>query len=570
MGAGTRGVVTPPAVGKRPPRAGRAALSLDGALLEAHDGLDQIVLVLRDTQALRWNDALARATGYTPDELRAMPSLIDLVVPEDRETLVQRLRNGAGRFSTALLRKDGQRVEFELAVAQRSGESVVVGRDVSERSRAQQILERQSLYDTLTGVANRTLLLDRLGQALLVAKRHGTNVGFVVMDIDNFKEVNNTAGHRVGDLLLAEVALRVQSRLRDTDTVARLGGDEFGLVLPGIDATGAIIVAKKILKVLERPCVAEGQAFDVAVSLGLALFPEHGEDRDALLRNADVAMYAAKKAGNGFSVYASEQDRHSAARLALAAGLRGAIERQEFELHYQPEVSLRTGQVRCVEALVRWRHPRRGLLPPGEFIPIAERTGLVKPLTELVLAKALRDCAAWQAAGRELHVAVNLSMRNLLDPQLPDLIAALLAESGAPAPRLGLEITENVLMADPDRVLATLLRLREMGVRLSIDDFGTGYSSLAYLHRLPVNELKIDRSFVMSIHKDSSSVAIVRTIIDLAHTLKCEVVAEGVEDKEGMDLLTALGCDMAQGYYLARPAPARQLEHWLDGQGSAA
>lgn len=535
------------------------------ALVEAQGDLDLVVIVARDGRPVFWNGALPRLTGYSPEELAALPSVLDLVAPEERPALEERLSAAPqGPFSATVLRRDGERADFEFALRRgRSGDVVVIARDVSERGRAQRELERHALHDALTGLPNRTLLLDRLEQALLAAKRLGMSVGFMVVDLDRFKEVNNTAGHQVGDALLKEVALRIQSRLRDSDTLARLGGDEFGLVLPGVDATGAVLVARKILKILERPFVIAGQAFDVAASLGIAHFPDHGEDRDALLRNADVAMYAAKRSGSGFNVYASEQDTHSSARLALAAGLRVAIERGELELHYQPEVSLRTGAVQWLEALVRWRHPRRGLLPPSEFVPLAESSGLVKLLTEWVLATALRACAAWQAAGRELGVGVNLSMRNLLDPQLPERIAALLAETGAPAPRLGLEITENVLMADPEHVLQTLQRLRGMGVSIYIDDFGTGYSSLAYLHRLPVNGVKIDRSFTMRLRTDKSGEAIVRATIDLAHTLGFEVVAEGVEDRESLELLKALGCDMAQGYHLGRPLPSAEIERWL-------
>ncbi len=325
------------------------------------------------------------------------------------------------------------------------------------------------------------------------------------------------------------------------------------------------LVAQKILRALERPFVVEQQPVEISASIGIAICAQDGEDADSLLRRADIAMYVAKSNRDGYAVSASDQDQHAPSRLALMAGLRRAIEHGELVLHYQPLVSLKTGRATGMEALVRWQHPERGLLAPGEFIPLAERTGLVKPLSDWVLHAALAQACAWHAAGRELRVAVNLSVRNLLDPKLPDAIGGLLAARSDVNPAwLTLEITESVLMADPERAMKNLLRLRRLGMRLAIDDFGTGYSSLAYLQRLPVDEVKIDPSFVMGMTAEESSAPIVRATIELAHTLGFEVVAEGVENRPTWDLLLESGCDIVQGFYVSRPMPASAVGDWLD------
>jgi predicted signal transduction protein with EAL and GGDEF domain len=363
--------------------------------------------------------------------------------------------------------------------------------------------------------------------------------------------------------LLQEVGPRLRAALRASDTVARLGGDEFAIVLTGADAAGALLTARKLRRVLEQPFLVEGHRLAVGGSIGIALYPEHGPDAGTLMRRADVAMYVAKRGGSGQAIYTAEQDEHSPARLTLTAELQQAIEHDQLFLHYQPIVCIETGAARHAEALVRWQHPQHGLLAPNRFIPLAEQTGLIVPLTKRVAALALRQCAAWQALSVPIGVAVNLSVRTLHDPQLPDTIAELLHDCGVPPASLNLEITESAIMSDPQGALRTLTRLHDMGVRLSIDDFGTGYSSLAYLKRLPVDELKIDRSFVQQMVTDNNDAVIVRSTIDLAHNLGLRVVAEGVEDRETCERLAALGCDLVQGYYLGRPMPAGDLGRWL-------
>ncbi|MBI4492864.1 MAG: EAL domain-containing protein [Chloroflexi bacterium] len=454
--------------------------------------------------------------------------------------------------STPVLGEDGEVVQVASSFV-----------DITARKRMEEALEHHALHDVLTELPNRTLLHDRLRQAILAARRDNTSLALLAMDLDRFHEINDALGHRAGDVVLQQVGQRLRATLRASDTVARLDGDEFAALLPGTSAEGATLAAGKLLRALEQPCVVERHRLDIGASVGIALYPEHGEAAETLLRQAEVALYVAKRAASSYAVYAPEQDQYSPSRLGLVGELRQAIEQGQLRLHYQPKVGLKSGRVVGVEALVRWQHPERGLVPPDQFIPLAEQTGLIKPLTEWVLGTALRQCQAWHRAGLELAMAVNLSMRNLHDPQLPDAIAELLAASGVPPAWLELELTESVVMADPVRAMESLRRLCAMGVRIAIDDFGTGYSSLGYLKRLPVGQLKVDRSFVRDMAVDQNSLAIVRATIELGHTLDLEVVAEGVEDRSTWDLLIALGCDLAQGYYLSRPLPAAELECWL-------
>ena len=419
---------------------------------------------------------------------------------------------------------------------------------------------RLAVTDALTGLPNRRLFLDRAEQALLRARRAGGAAAVIIIDLDDFKEVNDTLGHHAGDELLVCVARRLRRALRESDTVARLGGDEFAVVLPDVtDAGAAARVAAELRTAIARPAVVAGLSLDTEASMGIAVFPAHGADVAQLLQRADVAMYQAKSHGTGHEVYRAEDDVHSPERLALVGELRRAIDEGEIEVHYQPKVDLASGVTGGVEALVRWRHPARGLLPPVEFIPVAERTTLIAPLTRHVMDRALAQARAWDDAGLPLAVAVNVSVRNLLDARFPEQVAELLARHGVPARRLELEITESVLMANPARALEILGRLHEMGVVLSIDDFGVGYSSLDYLKRLPVDVIKIDRSFVMHMATDPADAMIVRSTIDLARNLGLRVVAEGIEDAQALETLRALGCHLGQGYHLGRPVPAEAL-----------
>jgi diguanylate cyclase (GGDEF)-like protein len=385
----------------------------------------------------------------------------------------------------------------------------------------------------------------------------------LLLDLDRFKDVNDTLGHHHGDQLLIQVGQRLCGTLREADTVARLGGDEFAVLLPGVAAEGASAVADKLRTVLQQPLTIDGVGLDLDASIGIAVYPDNGGDAAELLQHADVAMYVAKQAHAGFMLYDPAVDQHSPRRLALLAGLRRAAQRDELVLHYQPKADLHSGQVLGVEALVRWRHPKHGLLSPGEFIPLAERTGLIHPLTRWVLDAALDQAAQWHRAGFRLSVAVNVSTRCLLDPTFPDQVAERLAAWQLPAGSLVLEVTESAVMADPALALDVLGRLHILGVGLAVDDFGTGYSSMAYLKDLPVDELKIDRSFVSHMATSPSDAVIVRSTIDLGHNLGLRVVAEGVETQHVWEELTALGCDTAQGYYLSRPMPAADLERQL-------
>ncbi|MEA2434372.1 MAG: hypothetical protein QOG54_1829 [Actinomycetota bacterium] len=422
----------------------------------------------------------------------------------------------------------------------------------------------QAFHDVLTGLANRGLFHDRVHQALLVAEREDLIAGVMLMDLDRFKEINDTLGHHKGDLVLQQIARRLEQALRETDTVARLGGDEFAILLPNIpDPVAALNVAEKIREAFHHPFVVEGMALDVRVSIGISFFPGHGKDVDLLLQRADVAMYLAKAAGTGCEIYTAERDQYSPSRLALVAELRRAIDDEEFILHYQPKVDLKTGQAIVVEALVRWDHPMRGVLPPAEFIPIAEHTGLIEPLTMYVLDKSLRQVAAWRDQGIDLTVAVNMSPRNLLDLHFPDHVERLLRKWRLPPGCLQLEITESTLVHDPIRAMSILARLSQMRVDMAIDDFGTGYSSLGHLRKLPVKELKIDKSFVMNMDVDESDAVIVRSTIDLGRNLGLRVVAEGVETAAVWRQLELLGCDYAQGFYKSRPMPADQIPRWL-------
>lgn len=420
--------------------------------------------------------------------------------------------------------------------------------------------EHQALHDALTDLPNRTLFRDRVEQAILTGKRGEATVAVMLMDLDRFKEINDTLGHHNGDLLLRQIGPRLRECLRESDTIARLGGDEFAVLLPNLqDPLGATQVAEKIRAALSRPFVLEGLTLSVEGSIGIAFHPDHGTDVDTLLQRADVAMYVAKDSHNGHEIYAAEADKYSPGRLSLVADLRRALGSGELAVFYQPKAELRSGEIMSVEALVRWKHPERGLLMPDEFIPLAEHTELIKPLTYEVMTTAFKQCRQWHDNGYDLSVAVNLSVRSLLDLQFPDDVAGLIQEHKIRPEWITFEITESTLMADTWRAMAVLKRLSGMGIGLSIDDYGSGYSSLSYVKRLPITEIKIDKSFVMNMDKDENDAVIVRSTIDLGRNLGLKVVAEGVETREVWNKLSALGCDMAQGYYLSKPVPAEQI-----------
>lgn len=420
--------------------------------------------------------------------------------------------------------------------------------------------------DTLTALPNRALYSERLDQALASGARMRTPVAVLLMDLDQFKDVNDSLGHPIGDMLLCEVAARLQSVVRGSaDTVARLGGDEFAILLPGSTAVDAEYVAREIVQVFEAPMTLDGHLVDVRASIGMAAFPDHGSESATLLRRADIAMYAAKRKNLGIVVWDDRYDQHSGERLSLMSDLRQAVDNDELTLLFQPKVPLSSSNENFVEALVRWRHPLRGMVPPLEFIPFAEQTGYIRAITQWVLAHAVKQCAAWRAEGLLMNVSVNLSARDLMDPELPERFHAMLDQSFCAARWFTLEITESAILDDPAHAIENMKRLNALGCRLAIDDYGTGYSSLSYLRHLPVHELKIDKTFVMGMARDPSDAVIVRSTIDLAHNMGLAVVAEGVEDEATFEQLRALGCDMVQGYWLSRPLGEAEIPAWMRG-----
>ena len=433
-------------------------------------------------------------------------------------------------------------------------------------SAREQQIKAMAYHDALTGLPNRALFNDRLSQAIAVARRLNHPVSVMLIDLNRFKEVNDTFGHHVGDLLLREVAMRLQGALtRSSDTVARFGGDEFAVLLPTTSAKMAENVARKILQLFKDPLAFETHLLDMEGSIGLATFPEHGEDQHILMSHADAAMYHAKRKRLGFSTYQAHLDGklEMDMRISMSGELRRAVETNELVLYYQPRIHL-PGRHACeAEALVRWQHPTRGFLPPNEFIPFAEETGYIREITHWVMNEAFSQSVRWRKQGLEVAISINLSVRDLLGPGFVAHCSTLLAKHGAQAQWFTLEITESVIMEDSENALATARQLHDMGFSLSIDDFGTGYSSLAMLKLLPVAELKIDRSFVMNMVNDAQDMRIVRSVIDLAHNLGILVVAEGIESEQALDLLTGMGCDVAQGYHICKPVPANAVEEWL-------
>ena len=443
------------------------------------------------------------------------------------------------------------------------GASRRIRRDRDELARRAEENHRLAMFDHLTGLPNRLLFFDRVTQAISAAGREGSGVGVLLLDLHRFKEVNDTLGHERGDELLRQVGPRLQGVLRASDSVARLGGDEFGIALAGLNTLSeGEDVARKLTDALDTPFVLDGIDIALGGSIGIARYPDHGDDPDQLLRRAEVAMYVAKTARAPYESYSLEQDTYSTDRLALVAELRRAIDEADLALAYQPMIDLERGMIIGVEALLRWSHASQGPIGPDVFIPLAEHSGLIGRITTYVLEAAATQAQAWREAGLDLTVSVNLSVRDLQRPGLAAAIGATLERHELPAARLQLEITEGSVMDQPDRALATLQELAGVGVGLSVDDFGTGYSSLAYLQRLPVNELKIDRSFVLGLAGSSSDGEIVRSTVGLGHNLGLSIVAEGVEDERSLAFLRDVGCDIAQGFFIARPMPADAVLEW--------
>ncbi len=426
-----------------------------------------------------------------------------------------------------------------------------------------QMLEHQALHDPLTDLPNRKLLHNRLQQELLRGERTSKQLVLVMTDLNRFKEINDTLGHHIGDLILQQTGERLFNIFRKTDTVARLGGDEFAILLPETNLEQAKALIVKVLKGFTKPFYVENHSLDVDISIGLAEFPTHGNDVNILMQRADVAMYIAKQNKLGYSIYDPNKDTHSIGRLALMSELRDAINAEQLELYFHPRINVSSGKVVGAEALLRWNHPQRGFIPPSEFIPLAEQTGLIKSITQWVLEKSIAQCAEWNNNDIDLSMSVNLSIHNLHDSDLIAHIQNILSQHDLPTSHLMLEITESDIMSEPLRARDTLNKIMKTGIKLSIDDFGTGYSSLSYIKKLPIDEIKVDRSFVMEMTEDSDDDVIVRATIELAHNLGLNIVAEGVHDKLTWDRLKELGCDIAQGHYLSKPLTASAFTAWL-------
>jgi diguanylate cyclase (GGDEF)-like protein/PAS domain S-box-containing protein len=545
--------------------------------------LDCVITVDHDGRIIEFNPAAERAFGRSLAEVRGR-GVTELLIPARlQEVAARTLRQCVGndasgllgrRIETEALRADGSEFPIELTVVRVDlpGPPLLTAyaRDITDRraaeegrARAETELRHLALHDGLTGLPNRILFHDRVMQALARSERNGAPFAVLLMDLDRFKEVNDTLGHHTGDALLHELGDRLLACVRPADTVARLGGDEFGFLLDDMAADEAVEVVDRIQATLGQPFPLQRLLLEVEASIGIALFPEHGDSVDLLLQRADVAMYSAKRSGSQFAFYDAAQDDHTPARLTMIGDLRRAIEERELVLHYQPQIDLGSRDVTGVEALLRWQHPERGLLSPDEFVPVAERSGLMHALTRYVIDEALRQRAHLQRLGFELTVAVNASMRNCVDGSFPADVAELLERHATAPTALELEITEHAVIADGFRAKAVLDALSRTGVTIAIDDFGTGYSSLAFLRRLPLKAIKVDRSFVADMTTDHDDAVIVRATIDLARNLGLRVVAEGVETQAVLAVLTGLGCDAAQGFLISQPLAPERLIEWL-------
>ncbi len=548
----------------------QALLLREQALVSSSNGIMITRSDADDHSIVYVNPAFARITGYSTDEVigREGRFLVrdDLAQP-DLEEIRSALREK--REGHALLRnyrKDGTQFWNELHISpvkDASGAAtthfVSVINDVSERVNYQKELEYQATHDSLTGLANRNLLNDRITQAIAWAKRQGLSVGLLLLDLDHFKLINDGSGHSAGDIVLKEVAHRLSQCVRETDTVARLGGDEFVIVLTDLpQPEDADTIAEKVLTILSRPFEVEGHDMLVTASIGISLYPRDGDNGETLLRYADIAMYRVKEHGrNSVRQFIPEMGVTAISRLNMEGALRRGLERDEFILHYQVKFDTSSNRMIGAEALVRWCHPQIGLIHPVEFIPLAEETGLILPLGEWVLAEACRQQIAWQAQGLPaLKIAINMSSRQFRQEDLAERVAAIFTNTGVNPGDFTLELTESMVMQDVDSTLITLRALKKLGLSISLDDFGTGYSSLSYLRRFPIDELKIDKSFINDIHDNPDDAAIASAIIAMALSLGLTVVAEGVEKKEQVAMLTEMKCHHVQGYYFGRPMDA--------------
>ena len=535
------------------------------------------IFVLQDHLFRYANPFLLDLFGYAKEDFIDKLGPLDLVSSEQHALLVKRMNERCAgepgmRYELAAIRKNGSTFPITIlgSPSTFNGKPASVGTvvDISAQKMAEMKIRELADFDALTGLPNRRLLRDRVMQLLATAERDESAVTLMFLDLDHFKRVNDSLGHSVGDELLCAVSERLSNTVRRIDTLARLGGDEFIFALPGIQAAAAAEVARRLLVACSVPFSVAGHELTVTPSIGISIHPQDGKDIETLLKNADVAMYKAKEQGrNTFQFYASEMNKATLDRLMMESNLRRALKQQEFVLHYQPLVSLRSGLIIGVEALIRWQHSDLGLIMPDQFIQVAEDTGLINPIGDWVLNEACRQAQSWIDSGLPpMVMAVNVSPVQFRQLGFVDAVAGALAASGLEAGLLELEVTEGTVMHDADINLGTLSALHRMGVELSVDDFGTGYSSLSYLKRFPVSKLKIDRSFVRDLEVDSDDRAIASTIVSMGRNLRLTVLAEGVETAEQLALLRNMDCDMAQGYYFSRPLEAADIAELLRAQ----
>ncbi len=532
-----------------------------------------ICVVVKGTEAfIAVNQAAVSHYGYSSEEFLKM-SMLDLLpgdaLPEVSAWLAA--NDFRSPVRTRHRRKDGSLVDVEMTVGDVdfAGDPArfAIITDISERKLAEERLEFQALHDALTGLPNRAFLESQVER--LTVHRNGDRsepFAFLLLDIDRFKEINDSLGHHCGDWVLQHLSPRLRSCVRRSDTVARLGGDEFAIILPGAAATEALHVVEKIESNLRSPILIGNHSLTLEASTGVSLYPAHGLDWDTLIQRADIAMYQAKRARCGHLIFCEGKSEDSLDRLEMTAELRNAIEGNQLELHYQPKIDLESMRVSGVEALIRWQHPRKGLISASRIISLAEHAGLIKLLGHWVFSTVASQTSLWNKMGIDLEVAINLAAQNLQDPDLVAAVIDRINRQNSHRMRLVLEITESAMMSDPEGSKLVLNQLHDLGVKVSIDDFGTGYSSLSYLKTLPVDEVKIDQSFVQNMVQNSRDSCIVRTIIELGHNLGLRVVAEGVEAHSSLNLLSGLGCDVAQGYYLSHPLPCQQLERWYKNE----
>lgn len=539
---------------------------------------DQIVIADANGRIEFVNPAFERETGYSAQEVIGRSSHILKSGKHGRgfyTEMWRTIRAGLTWHGEIMnKRKDGSLYTDDVTITPVTNDSgiiehfIAIKRNITEKKIYEERLDHLAHHDSLTGLPNRLLFSDRLNQKLAEARRSGSGTAVMFLDLDRFKVVNDSLGHRAGDLLLKAVAERLRRSLRDVDTIARMGGDEFTIIVSDVTSShDASVVAKKVIQSLSTPITVDDRELFVSTSIGISLFPSDGDDVETLVRNADTAMYRAKELGrNNYQFYTHALNAAALEQMNLENALRKAVEREEFLIHYQPRVDINTGEIVGAEALVRWKHPQLGLVSPGEFIPLAEETGLIRPISEFVLRSACRQAVQWQSADhRPLDIAVNVSVRQFKHG-IAEAIHAIVTETGLDPRRLDIEITESTLMHNPDLATEIICRLKEMGARISIDDFGTGYSSLAYLKRFPIDAVKIDRSFVKDISTDSDDAAIATAIVAMAHSLQLLVIAEGVETLEQLEFLRSLHCDEMQGYFVSPPVPAEEFDNLLRRQ----